>query len=425
METHPNNLLGIYFGKAEEVFSHDFLEKYRLPDETGEQFCYAYSFGKFNKPEGYCFEDLLYYKCEIPLGWVVPCCTLPFILNGINEKEYRQIVKECWNEISFSDEFNDIMEQVDTAVQDIEKFVTIHVRSGDIVYSDCKKNFLQKALAAELAVEVIIRELPHNNVVLVGDDITSLERMREFSLQTLKEKNIDCNGHSVILAKDFIEEAKYMDDIKLVFYDCYLLSKGEKIFTPAVSAFSTLSSVISNSNDVYSCYEYFSEEEQYEIIKEYVEKLNLHPAQQSFSYYHLLILSKKIGKSFEEQLAYAANMVLLFDNIWVKINYSHFLIENNCFELLYRYFNSFTFAEVISVIERIVDPMNINAVASQEYREKFLFVLLTLDMFHIGSYKKIKRALQGANRVNFKRIYKKPFFRLKVNYYNLFNKKLH
>ncbi len=174
-----NRLVGISVGSPEEVFTENFIRNYCISDDgSNEEIIkmkeWVYYFEPYRDIANFCFDDLLYYECRSPLGWNMPPIFLSDVFQDIDKNDYKRVCKECYREIEFSDEIKGVIEKVDTAVSDKGKFITIHVRTGDIVYSVPWPMFLRKALIAELVVEVIIKELPHNNVVVLGDDITVL-----------------------------------------------------------------------------------------------------------------------------------------------------------------------------------------------------------------------------------------------------------
>lgn len=419
-----NQLTGVSAGKVDEIFSDDFIQKHYLPDEFLDikelQEYTGLSLEPYQENENFCFNDLLYYKSETSFGWIMPHIFLCTLFKDIEKEEYRKSIAACWNDIGLSQEFCDIVKRVDSIKQKKGNFIAVHVRSGDIVYKWCCQCYLYTALAAELAVEVIVRELPHNNIILVGDDITSLERILEFSLQTLKEQNIDCNGHVISIAKDLLDEKKY-DEIKLAFFDCYLLSKADKIFASKFSALSKLSYLISGTNDYVSCYEYFSEEEQFALIKKYIGKLNLHPAQQAFSNLHLMLLARKLNKTFAEQLAYADNMVSLYDLILKKVVYVFFLIQNNKNELFYRYIDTLSLEEIEELVKQALLPR-----VTDNYRiyKRFFIGIATAEKVRKAHlFSKIKRSFTEKEKGLFNRFGKK--MRFKIFYHDLFNIKLH
>lgn len=421
-----NKLTGIYYGKAEDVFSEDFIKKYLLTDED---FFYKKFYDIYYKNMGltpyildknFHFEDLLYYEKETPLGWVMPHFPLYALFKDINKDEYRQIIRQCWEEIILSRELCEIKQKIDSAVQNKGKFIAIHVRSGDIVYQEAfHLAYKNKALVAELAVEVIVRELPHHNIVLLGDDITSLQRMREFSLQFLKEKNIDCNGHSIILAKDLINNE--YDELKLVFYDSYVLSRAYKIYTSTYSAFSDFSIIISRAENSYSCYEYFSKEEQCDITKKYVEKLNLHPAQKAFSYLHLMLVSHEIGKPVEEQLAYADKVRSLANLTGLKLYYALFLLYCSRADLFYQYINSLSLEEVEKIVKSALYP---DFHFQQFYLKRFFIGIMTAENVRKAHlFSKIKKSFTEEEKEQFDSVGFKMKF--KFFYHDLLNLKIH
>lgn len=426
-KTCGNKLVLQSVGNAEKVFSDDFIRQYYLPEEIG---CQLGSYDaieinalkSYQKIKNFRFENLLYYKREIPLGWPMPWWDLPRFYGDINKNEYKATIKECWNEIGFSDEFSEIIKKVDAVVQNNGKFITLHIRSGDIVYTMPNYVNSQKAVAAELPVEVIVRELPYHNIVISGNDITSLERMIEVSLETLKAQNIDCQGHFVLIAKDLIKDISIVNDIQLAFYDCYLLSKGEKIYISSYSIFSLMASLLSEKNNTIFYCEHFSYQEQFDIISNYIDKLNLHPAQQAFSCYHLLMLAKELNKPFEEQLKYADKMILLSDNFILKTYYGYFLLENKRKKLFSNFINSFSIDELIQLIDIILNDYH-RCPATPKYLEKFLFGILTADcVCKNNNLFIIKRSLIGKRKEQFYSIYKNIIFRNKVHLYNFIHR---
>lgn len=420
-----NKLQWVCWGKIKDVFSEDFIQKYCLPKEISEQsrmWRGSYeALEPYKKIKNFRFENLLYYKREIPLGWPMPWWDLPRFYGDINKNEYKATIKECWNEIGFSDEFSEIIKKVDAVVQNKGKFITLHVRSGDVVYAIPSYVYSQKAVAAELPVEVIVRELPYHNIVISGDDLTSLERMIEVSLETLKEKKVDCHGHFVLIAKDLIKDICISNEIQLAFYDCYLLSKGEKIYISSYSNFSCLASLLSETNEIIFYNKYFSNQEQFDIIANYIDKLNLNSAQQAFSYYHLLLLAKELGKTYEEQLKYAEKINLLGDTPFMKSHYGYFLLENNRNNLFSKFINSLSMDELIKIID-ISFIKYFQCPASATHLKDFIFGIFAADCIQKNN-NFFEEQLKYANKSDLfiiKAYY--GYFLLENNKANLFHK---
>lgn len=422
-----NRLVGISVGSPEEVFTENFIRNYCISDDgSNEEIIkmkeWVYYFEPYRDIANFCFDDLLYYECRSPLGWNMPPIFLPDVFQDIDKNDYKRVCKECYREIEFSDEIKGIIEKVDTAVSDKGKFITIHVRTGDIVYSVPWPMYLRKALIAELVVEVIIKELPHNNVVVLGDDITSLERIIQFSRQIMQENNIDFGNHSILLAKDFIENNTY-ENVLLTFYDSYVLSKGEKLFISSWSSFAFFPSLISDTDDVFSCYNYFSAQEQYDIILKYIERLDLHPLQRSFSYYHLMQLSKELGKSFEEQLRFANKMVSLSSLNVTKAVYAFFLIEHRKFNLFYDFVEALSPEELEEMLKFAIIPWNSNCYRMNVFKRFCLGIFTADNARKARLLHTIKKKLSAQEKEWFNQMYKTIFFRL--HRYIWFNKKLH
>lgn len=426
-----NTVIGVNVGRAEEIFSADFLQKYLVQyedcvppivDKIGLVAAreLTYRFYPYATDKNFCFEKLLYYKCHIPLGWLMPPYMLCQDFKDI-KYEYKKICRECWKEIGFSDEFCDIINQIDKAIAEKGKYIALHVRSGDIIYKPYPFDiYYKKALVAELAVGIIVRNLPHHNIVLLGEDITSLERMIEVALQVLKEKNISCNNHTVILAKDLVENN--YKGIQQVFYDFNIMAKAEKITASFDSALSKVACLISDgSNDIISCYDYFSAEEQFEIISKYINRLQLHPNQQGFSNYYLLRLAKELGKPFEEQLKYADNMLALFKNNDTKnYVYARFLEQSKKFDLFYKFINTLSWTEILNLV---ISATYTGDIDNRGDRTELLIRILTSNNVRKNKYLyRIKHELKDFEKKCFKTIYKKRIVRYQVHFYQFIHK---
>lgn len=313
------NLLGIYFGTAEEIFSPDFIASFHDSNMPNARMAY------YRQLKGLSFAELLYSAPRIENNIYAPPGRLDTFFSHVDTEDYEQTVKECWKEIKFSDRFNNIIKYIDELEKEIGECICIHIRSGDIVY----KIFDQftpsyKALPSEFALQLIVDNIKQYNILLLGDDLGSLIKIENAAKELI---GADVT-HKIYLSANLVKE-EFSSEIDLVFFDMYLMSKAKVLYSSGYSALSKIIELTSNSVSQ-SCYAYFSDIEQYECIKKYIDVLQLHPYQQAFSSLHLFYLAQKLKYSLELQLKWLHNAVKLCpENFAYKILYMWMLLQNN------------------------------------------------------------------------------------------------
>lgn len=226
-------------------------------------------------------------------------------LNGIDHKEYISKLSLFWKRIRFTDTIDKIKNKVLDCIKNIENnYIIIHIRSGDVIYdfANFRKFNLQgiyHATPYELALG-IIKKLKNKNIFLVGDDLTSINKLVNY----INKDNVK--------SVEYFRDSNSYSNLELLFFDLFFMSCAKSIFGTH-SALVRLANMINPDIAYTNTYDVFKNSEQYNIIVNNINFLELSNCQQAFSYFHLFILGKKLNKDIE-LLKYYLLRSLEFDN---------------------------------------------------------------------------------------------------------------
>ncbi|PZT48817.1 hypothetical protein B6S12_01850 [Helicobacter valdiviensis] len=304
--THESNVFLPTAGiqDVREVFSTQFIKKYfdnNLPSNNLTSFYSHYSSLNF-------FLDTPTQNGILQTGQFYLSH-----LTDINQKEYRSSLSNIWNSIEFSSNLTFTKEKAHTIANNLEEFIAIHIRGGDLIYKEIDTYIAKyKGLSIYLAIE-IIQNNSTKNIVCFSDDNQSLYKLKQYC------KNI-------VIVDDIAD--KKLSALERTFFEINLMSKAVCIYSSGNSGFARLSSMIGNIQDI-SIYNYFSKQQQYEIFDKYIKKYEFNPKVKAFGYMHLYDLSIILNKSPKITKDYIHNAVLLApDNVIYKILFLHALLLN-------------------------------------------------------------------------------------------------
>lgn len=303
------NYLGNCMDEVDRVFDQSFIDEYFLPQE-GLQ----YSHGNIIRKQKRTFDKLCdeenfehewgYYSTDVlPSKWIRDC----------DEKECLQEIKKCYQEIKFSYEFQQVLTAVEDKIGDLKNnFIALHLRGGDIIFSDIRKtpNFQpvrDRLFPYEIALEIAIQELNKNkNIVIFGQDLNANEELANHL------KSLSQFKHLNIINIDSLVNPNYTE-MQRTFFEINFMSKAEKIYSARESVFSKLAMFISGQNKLISFHQLFSNQDQFDLIKNNLGKIKLHQLQNAMSYFRLFQLAKELKYSTQELINFLKKALELDD----------------------------------------------------------------------------------------------------------------
>ncbi|XGQ70955.1 glycosyltransferase [Campylobacter hepaticus] len=311
-ESHKNeklNYLGNCMDEVDVVFGEDFIEKYLLPSE-GLEYSHGNTIRKYqrtfeflNSEENFEQEWGWYSTDILPSLWIENC----------EESECLYEIQEIYKTISFSKQYQDILAKVEKDIMQLKSnFIALHIRGGDIIFSNIRKApsftpVVERLFPYEIALELAIKELDNNhNIIIFGQDLNANQELVRYlkSFQQYSHLNIIDIGS--FIKSDYTE-------MQRAFFEINFMSKAEKIYSAKESVFSKLAMMISGRNKLISFHDVFSNRRQLELINQNMNKFPLHCLQQAMSLFRLFQLSKELKLPLENQIKYL-NQALNFDH---------------------------------------------------------------------------------------------------------------
>lgn len=318
-----NSLAGIYLSDENYIFDKTFIDKYS----------YTNNIPTFMKsPTCISLNNLINKPYEQKWGNYVGHLTVQSALKNVVNfgREYPRL----WKSIQFSQRISEIiMLSENTCNTNFpDRFVAIHIRSGDIVYDMYRqKDYAislawNKAMPLEIALELIELEIKNNSsIVLFSDDFTSIEEIK---------KNITYD--KLFIVGDFIEE---LNSIDRLFFELTFMSNAKYIYS-GNSSLARAASYIGIGCEPIFYFLKFNYFDIYNIIKRHYNKYNFNHMQVAFTSYYMCLLCKEIGKDDLECLKFIKKAYTHdINNIIYKIGYIIYLIKasdiNSALELLF------------------------------------------------------------------------------------------
>jgi hypothetical protein len=183
---------------------------------------------------------------------------------------------EIFEELSFSDQIQSAINAA-RAVDLDDKTAALHIRSGDIVFGEYRKQgprFMEKALSVHLAMMALehLREEGYQ-VILFGEDSGALQSLKEMY-------------PNVLVANDF-NNGRYSGAAG-AFFDIIFMSRTNLTWA-ANSGFSRFANDISHTNVLQNIHKIFDPAEKIRFLETRIEETKgiFHPLQYAFSLWNL------------------------------------------------------------------------------------------------------------------------------------------
>ncbi|MBZ7953991.1 hypothetical protein H2278_03920 [Campylobacter sp. W0018] len=260
------------------IFSSHFINKYSCTRNMNVRAIDG--IGLFLRNGRYKLDKLFDYESGYDFGYVSTQYDLSKICEDVEREEYYTSIKNIWDQIHFSEKLQEIINLVKTYNDD---YIAVHIRSGEALYEYNRRDiyfFKNKILDVNLALEVINSESlnKNNKIIIFSDDLDAKQHIKDF----FKDRN------NIFTVEDF---KIYEDVFSQTFFELLLMSRSKKIYSSGSSGFSQLACRISNRTDFISIYDLYTKQEQYDIIRSYVDKVNFNNYSKAFSYFKLYLLS--------------------------------------------------------------------------------------------------------------------------------------
>ncbi|MBF7068968.1 hypothetical protein, partial [Campylobacter volucris] len=291
VNTNEIHYLGNAMEDANIVFDNAFLDKYLINSD-----CVTPSWGHNLGFKQRTLEELKNGQKDEVWGWYATDILPSKWIKDCDEKKSLKQISNIYKTIEFSDNFSQIINDVEVIVKSILKqpFVAIHIRGGEIIFSDSRKLpgwcvVRERYFPYEIALELALLEIKNENLVIIfGQDLKANKIMSEYIANLMNDENF------VSCVDDFID--KTYTDMERSFFDMNLMSYAKKIYSAKESVFSKVSMMISGENNLISYHKIFNSNEQYKIIEKNMFKMNLHKLHRAMAYYRLYELSKQLKK---------------------------------------------------------------------------------------------------------------------------------
>ncbi|MFH5335062.1 glycosyltransferase [Campylobacter coli] len=278
--TKDINYLGNAMDEADVVFNLNFLKEY-LIDDT----CVSENHGIEIRKKASTFKQIQdkanfetewgWYSTDIlPSSWLEECL----------QDECLKEISKIYNTIGFSDRFMKIIQ--DSQAVKIKKFIALHIRGGDIIFSKIRKapgwNVVQERyFPYEIAIDIIQNELMHDySIIVFGQDLNANKALVEYFYK--------CVSNKIFLVDEFVD--RNYNDMERSFFEINLMSRAEKIYSAKESVFSKVAMMIAGRNNLISYHDVYTQEEQAFIIQKNLSKLSLHKFQDARAYFRLFEL---------------------------------------------------------------------------------------------------------------------------------------
>ncbi|HEB9328844.1 TPA: glycosyltransferase [Campylobacter coli] len=302
-ESHKNeklNYLGNCMDEVDVVFGKSFIDQYFLSSEGLE-----YSHGNTIRKDKRTFEYLADQEnFEKEWGWYSTDILPNLWIEDCEESECLHEIKNIYATINFSKQYQDILIRVQDDIAKLQTdFIALHIRGGDIIFSNIRKtpNFtpvVERLFPYEIALELAINALDNNNnVIIFGQDLNANKELVNY-LKSFKQYK-----HLKILDISSFIDPNYTE-MQRAFFEINFMSKAEKIYSAKESVFSKLAMMISGYNKLISFHDIFSKEVQFKLIAQNMNKFSLHFLQEAMSSFRLFQLSRELNLPLENQIKY-------------------------------------------------------------------------------------------------------------------------
>lgn len=295
-----NIVLGMSAEKKENIFSNTFIEKYFLHKES------SFIKNEANKASIKSFEEFKkQWDTDKWKYFFSPSHDAARNFNDIDFYEYRLKCSQIFYDIPF---LPNLKKMINLAIADSEKledYICIHIRAGDCIYDYSYHRLMGKAFTYHASCLALVLEIAkreeHTQVVLVGDDVSSLQKM----LDLLRGQQVTCLNN--------IRNIDEYSNLELFFYDVVFLSKAKKIYGTS-SAVTRVASIISPQVEFHNSYEVFNIKERYAILRDNLSQFSsFSQFHLAFMYWHLYLYGEMLGEKYEVLVEYL-QQTLKYDN---------------------------------------------------------------------------------------------------------------
>lgn len=341
------NYLGNCMDEVDAVFSQEFIDKYFLSQQQGVE----YNHGDKIRKQKRTFQTLKDVNAfEKEWGWYSTDILPSLWIEDCQEDECLGEFRKIYQDIDFSREYKEILALVDHEYTKLNgDFVALHIRGGDLIFSNMRKapNFApaaERLFPYEIALQIALDSLRDNKTIVVfGQDLNANEKLVNY-LKTFSEFN-----HLDIINIDALVNKEY-NQMQRTFFEINFMSKAQRIYSARESVFSKCAMMISGKNNLVSFHSIFSPQIQLKLIEQNFNKLDLHPLQSAMSCFRLFQLSKELKQPVQYQINFLEK-ALRFDDendayrihilqcLFLQEQYE--LINKNLKDILHTRFESF------------------------------------------------------------------------------------
>ena len=173
-------------------------------------------------------------------------------------------------------------------------FIALHIRGGEFIhaYTETLEFSKDYIFYYEIAYEIARRKLEEGYfVILFSQDLSTTLTLRD-------KLRSDLNTNSIEVAENI---GKGYDIQWQSFFDINLLSYAKEIYATGTSGFTRFAQLICGKEITTPYSKVLNTQEQYEIIKKYIDYLNLPDAYKAASLYYLYTLSRELGLNAESK----------------------------------------------------------------------------------------------------------------------------
>ncbi|WP_059006504.1 discoidin domain-containing protein [Campylobacter coli] len=293
---------GVHMEEADKIFGENFLKKYFL--ESSKIPC-VYQSKIVNIKN---FNDILNSDSEKSWGWYSTQKLPSEFITDYSLEDCLSDIQESYKSITWSQRFQYLYHLVNKAINFLkEDFVALHLRGGELIYSDVKlmANIWahSRHFPYEIAIDIILNELGKGKSVLIfGQDQASNRLLKEYFKNYIEYSKIK-------IVDDLIDEK--LCNLERDFFELNLLARATSIISTPSSAFSRVASLIGGKIKFCSYMELYSKRELYEIIKKNINLLRLNKLQKAYSYYRLYSFGVDIGVSYYSLLVFIQKSVAM------------------------------------------------------------------------------------------------------------------
>lgn len=254
------------------------------------------------------------------------------VIRDLDEKDYFDLLPKLWDKIGFSVNYLKLKVLANNTCMNFFKndFISIHLRSGDIVYYEYFRRIALHPLMArkyvpyEIIIELIKDKIANYSIVLFSDNNDLAFKIKEYF----------CNGLSE--NKLFILDDLYCKDnysyMEQTFFEVQLMSYSNEIYAHP-GGFNILASLIGKDVNLIPFDQCIELNVQADIILKNKSLLSIDNIQKATSYAHLFYIYLQLNSS-SDKLIECLNIAVNFDNnlIYNVVLFDLYLKHNNIHE---------------------------------------------------------------------------------------------